>query len=167
MKVISIWQPWASLIVQGHKFIETRGWPAPKSLIGQTIGIAATKQIKHEQRAAMSDPDFARFYRETEMPDLDSLPHGCVLGTVLLHSSDPITDEDLEDLTDEELAFGWYTPGRYAWRLRQPKPFARPIPAMGKQGVWDWSHPDGEAQAENPLHTLPKRTVTGRHLYVV
>lgn len=26
MKVITIWQPWASLIVLGHKKIETRGW---------------------------------------------------------------------------------------------------------------------------------------------
>lgn len=27
MKALSLWQPWASLLVSGHKRVETRGWP--------------------------------------------------------------------------------------------------------------------------------------------
>lgn len=146
MKVISIWQPWASLIVHSHKFIETRGWAAPKSLIGQTIGIASTKQIKPEQRAAMRERKFAEHYAETGLPDLDQLPHGAVLGTVLLHSCDVIEEEDLHDITEEERVFGWWAIGRYAWRLRHPVAFAQPCYTRGFQGIWDWEKPDGKVE---------------------
>ena len=43
ISVISIWQPYASLAIHGHKMNETRGWKAPASLIGKRFGIAATK----------------------------------------------------------------------------------------------------------------------------
>ena len=62
MKAITLWQPWASLCVIPRpidpatfstfggaiplpfKTIETRSWPAPKSLIGQRIAIHAAKR---------------------------------------------------------------------------------------------------------------------------
>lgn len=162
MKVISIWQPWASLIVHGFKSIETRSWAAPKSLIKETIGIAATKLVRPEQRIAAQDPEFLRFYEKTGMPDLDQLPHGAVLGTAVLNSCDVITEEDLEDITEEEQAFGWYTPGRYAWRLRYAKPFDYPRPARGAQGIWEWR---GEAAAGG--EDRPRPAPLGRNLRLV
>jgi hypothetical protein len=137
MKIISIWQPWASLIVHGFKVNETRGWAAPKSVIRNTIGIAATKNILPEQRAAYEDPAFQRFYRETGLPPLEELPRGAILGTAFLNSCDLIDEETLDDITDEEKAFGWYEVGRYAWRLRYPKPFDHPVIARGAQGLWE------------------------------
>lgn len=148
MKCTSIWQPYASLVVHGHKLIETRSWPAPASLIGETIGIAATKLIRPEQKAVMQDPDFRLYYDETGLPELDELPMGCVLGTALLHSCDIITEEDLEDVTDEEKAFGWWSEGRYAWRLRYARPFPEPIPVRGAQGIWNWDPFVGLEEAE-------------------
>lgn len=139
MKVISIWQPFASLVIEGHKFVETRSWPAPKSILKTTIGIAATKNITPDQRAAVQDNTFARYYAETGLPALDELPRGCILGTVYLHSCDLITEADLEEVTEEEQAFGWWTPGRYAWRLRYPQKYKYPILARGQQGVWDFN----------------------------
>lgn len=138
MKVISIWQPWATLIIANEKFTETRSWPAPKSLIGQRIGIASTKVVRPEQRLATRDPEFAFHYHRTGLPALDELPHGFLLGTVLLHSSDMITEGQMWDLTDQEKVFGWWEPGRYGWRLRDTKPETVPIPVKGQQGVWDW-----------------------------
>ena len=55
---------------------------------------------------------------------------------MLLHSCDPITEEDLEDVTEEEKAYGWWTEGRYAWRVRDPKAFEEPVPVRGAQGIW-------------------------------
>lgn len=138
MKTISIWQPWASLIVHNWKFIETRSWAAPASLIGERIGIAATKHIRAEQRAAFSDPIFESYYEETGLPPIEDLPMGSVVGTAILNSCDLITEDDLEDITERELSFGWFTPGRYAWRLRSPVAFHEPVPARGAQGIWDW-----------------------------
>lgn len=139
MKVISIWQPYASLLIHGFKTIETRGWKAPERLIGTEICIASTKIITVDQRFAFNRPEFQRFYRETGLVALDDLPCGCVLGTVLLHSSEVIDEDIIDDITEEEYEFGWFTPGRYAWRVRNPKPFKVPVPARGKQGIWDWN----------------------------
>ena len=41
MKAITLWQPWASLIADGTKTIETRSWAPPSSLLGQRIAIHA------------------------------------------------------------------------------------------------------------------------------
>jgi hypothetical protein len=138
MKVISIWQPWASLIVHNHKFNETRGWAAPKSLIGKTIGIASTKVIRPEQRVAYLDPSFQNAYQRLNYPCLDQLYCGYLLGTALLHSCEVSTPEQEEDMTEQELAFGWYGQGRYIWRLRQPRALVQPIPVRGAQGIWDF-----------------------------
>lgn len=139
MKIISVWQPWASLLIHRHKLFETRGWPAPPSVVGQTIGIAATKNIKPEQIAAYEDPDFQQFYSETGLPELMDLPRGSILGTVQLHSCEVMTEEFMEDVTEEEKMFGWWIPGRYAWRVREPKPFKYPVIARGAQGLWSWN----------------------------
>lgn len=42
IKVLSLWQPWATLVAEGLKWIETRGKPAPYGYVGQTIAIHAT-----------------------------------------------------------------------------------------------------------------------------
>jgi|GEM_PF-1821147 len=42
-KVLSLWQPWASLVAMGVKTIETRSWRAPQALIGKRIAIHAAK----------------------------------------------------------------------------------------------------------------------------
>lgn len=138
MRVISIWNPWASLIVHRHKFFETRSWPAPAALIGERIGIAATKSIRPEQLTAYNDPDFQQFYSETGLPELMELPRGCILGTVELHSCEVMTEEFMEEVTEEEKMFGMWMVGHYAWRLRDPKRFRDPIIARGAQGLWSY-----------------------------
>lgn len=46
MKALTIWQPWASLIVAGAKPFEFRGWSMPRSMIGQRIVIhAAARKV--------------------------------------------------------------------------------------------------------------------------
>ena len=40
--VLSVWQPWASLLATGTKTIETRTEPAPAALVGQRIAIHAS-----------------------------------------------------------------------------------------------------------------------------
>lgn len=137
MKIISIWQPWASLVVHNHKFNETRGWSAPKSLIGQRIGIASTKVIRPEQRVHFLDPRFQKHYRSLGLPLIDNLPNGFLLGSAVLRSCEPWDEEQDEDLTDEERAFGWYGSGRWIWRLRSPIALSEPIPVRGAQGIWE------------------------------
>ena len=50
MKALTIWQPWASLIIAGAKPYEFRGWRAPRSIFGQRIVIhAAAKKIDRDE----------------------------------------------------------------------------------------------------------------------
>lgn len=47
MKALTVWQPWASLIIVGAKPYEFRGWRFPQSLLGQRIVIhAAARKIR-------------------------------------------------------------------------------------------------------------------------
>lgn len=141
MKALSIWQPWAQLIVSGKKKIETRGWPAPPSIIGQRIAIVATKAIRREQREAANDPEFARHYAASGLPALDNLPLGAVFGTVTVLGCRAIDLELMDQLSEQELAFGWYGPDRYAWLLDGPELLDVPVPVRGGQGPWNWTGP--------------------------
>lgn len=152
MKVNSIWQPYASLLVNGFKTIETKIWPAPSTIIGQRIGIASTKTIKPEQRATLEDEEFLHYYSRLGLPlDIEALPHGYLLGTVIIDSCDAVTTEVLEEISDEEQMYGWYdVPGRqvYAWRCRSPQPLEHPIPIRGAQGIYEWNGvlPNGQTE---------------------
>ena len=48
MKAISLWQPWASLVADGVKSIETRTHDKYKWIIGQRIAIHAAKRFHRE-----------------------------------------------------------------------------------------------------------------------
>lgn len=45
--------------------------------------------------------------------------------------------DTVADFTDQ-LPYGDYTPGRYAWLLERIEPLDEPVPARGKQGLWEW-----------------------------
>jgi len=149
MKVISIWQPWTSLVVHGFKIFETRTWAPPKSAIGQRIGIASTKSITPDQRNAAADPLMQRYYAMTGLPPLEELPRGYLLGTVILDSFEVVTEEFLEDITEEERSYGWFSIGNYAWRMMRPEVLEHPIPIQGKQGLFEWKGFESGAQTAN------------------
>ena len=118
MKALSLWQPWAQLIVTGEKLVETRGWPTK---IRGKIAIHAAKR----------KPDKTLHFAD--------LPLGAVVGTVEIIDCLPI--EALygsEYDTPLERSYGDWAQGRYGWILRNPKRFDAPIPAAGHQGFWRW-----------------------------
>jgi hypothetical protein len=97
LPVLSLWQPWATLIIVGVKTIETRSWRAPKSIIGQRIAIHATKKPpKEDQRVGeygvhqMGDDSWAmqRINTLRYIP----LPLGAVVATVRLVATLPVVE---------------------------------------------------------------------------
>lgn len=56
-----------------------------------------------------------------------------------------------------ELAFGNWTPGRYAWELANVKPVG-PIPAKGQQGLWWWEPPAQERTWQDHIKNRFERT---------
>ena len=159
MKAITIREPWATLIAIGAKRIETRSWPAPHWLFGQTIAIHAAKGMDEWEYETCFELPFcdvlaeagirvdARIARASTFLDT----RGCVIATATLKACrripHPITQEHLtaKGFPAHELDFGDFTPGRYGWILEDVRAPVIPIPARGAQGLWDWD--DREAAA--------------------
>ncbi len=138
MKVLSVWQPYASLTVHGFKKVETRSYPAPTALHDQRIGIASTKRIVEAQRQVMKDEQFREYYGETGLPALRDLPHGFLIGTVILMTCYRIAECHLTAVPAAERMFGDWRPGRYAWVLKAAEVLPEPVPVRGQQRMWKY-----------------------------
>jgi activating signal cointegrator 1 len=157
MKALTLWQPWATLMMIPVKHIETRGWYCmhrgplaihaaaripPKvahRLAGITNGAASLEP--HEERSDEFEV-IARALREAGYQRLSDLPLGAVLGMVEVHGCRK-TEYLEEKVSFEEWCYGDYTPGRFGILTRNSRRFAKPIPAKGKLGLWDWEPPKG------------------------
>lgn len=51
-------------------------------------------------------------------------------------------EEKLDEVTVDELMFGDWSDGRYVWQLQLRYTLSAPIPATGKQGLWEWDAPE-------------------------
>lgn len=139
MKAITIWQPFASLLTIGEKGYETRSWGT--SYIGDIAIHAAKRPVRQviDALAASGQWDSLKcieglFQRPGE---LDQLPVGAIVGKGRLVRCNLITEDFLRTLTPQELALGDFSIGRYAWEFSDLHPI-EPIPAIGKQGLWNW-----------------------------
>ena len=137
MKAITLHQPWAGLISDSRKLIETRCWPAPTSLVGQRIATHAGRTV---------DRGYARAFGY----DSATIPSGCVVCcATLLGVGQVLSSDDNGILTVRMKAgdrptsaqkddYGDYSPGRWLWFFKDVQPIDPPTPARGKQGFWDW-----------------------------
>lgn len=129
--VITLWQPWASLIFTRDKRHETRGFPFPAKYAGRTIAIHAAKAIPSVIPMGVEllcEREFGAGGRWRE-----ELPRGAILGTArLVHAIS--TDQADPDPIDRMC--GDWSPGRYAWLLDDVRRLRDPIDARGKQGWW-------------------------------
>jgi hypothetical protein len=55
-------------------------------------------------------------------------------GRLSLIDEDAMTSDDVSD----QRSFGDFRPGRFAWLLEDIKRLLEPIPARGRQQLWDW-----------------------------
>lgn len=136
MKAITIWQPWASLIVMNKKHNETRSWATKYK--GEILIHAAKKPYTQVEKLISNDS--RRAIEETL--NIKQLEYGAILGYVNLVDCVLITDEYSEfikNITPNEYLFGDWTPGRYAWVFTDPIMFKRPITAKGQQGLWNFN----------------------------
>ncbi len=150
MKCISLWQPWASLIMAGAKTYETRSWPT--GYRGPLV-ICAAKYWSKKLASYLSQEEFQkglgplRGRPKTESNgqltlgltgtnfQAEDLPFGAALGVVDLlgcRRTDILAWQEIA----EEYSFGNYDPGRYAWKLENVRPFPSPIPMRGAQGLF-------------------------------
>lgn len=136
MRAITVLQPWASLIAVGAKRYETRSW---KTGYRGPLAIHAALDFPAAARALCKLEPFASALLGNE-----DLPLGCVVATCNLAAVFATADEESlfeqgEDWPASERAFGDFSPGRYAWLLQNVRALEVPVPARGKQSLWEWN----------------------------
>ena len=123
MKVLTIKQPWAILIMQGDKRFEFRSWQTKYR--GELL-IHAGKGIDKEAVKRLAN------YLPQE------LPQGKILGKVTLVDCIKITPEFKEELLKENSDI--YTKSafqeNYGWQLEDVNVFNEPIDAKGHLSLW-------------------------------
>lgn len=132
-KVITVKQPFASLIVLGKKTIEMRSqklnYRGPMAI---HAGISTIDLI-----LADDEPLIRRALNKLKLKAED-LPLGAIIGEV--HIADCVTLESIQrtDLVKHaflEQSYKGSLEG-YAWQLSEAKIYEEPIPARGKLGIW-------------------------------
>lgn len=161
MKALTIWQPWASLIIAGAKPYEFRSWRAPRSLIGQRIVIhAAARNIDREEACGLWTVLYDRnhnnalrlasaetcLHPELAIPVLERafwegrepLPISAGIGTAVIgepRNGLEIAEEfgvpRVNDSDRDEHA-------NWGWPMLDIEAWPEPIPMRGKQGFWPW-----------------------------
>ncbi len=127
---ISLWQPWATLIMIGAKRIETRGWCSRG--LGRLVIHAAREK---RELAYCGNAVYRAALNAAGITHLSQIPLGAALGVVDLTGFK--TAEDLRvTISDQEKEFGNYADGRFGWLLENPRPFTAPLPYKGAQGVF-------------------------------
>ena len=106
MRVLTVHQPWAGLLVAGIKDVENRRWET--NYRGPLLIHAG----------AATDP-----YGRSPLPPQSSVPRA-LLGVVTLLDC-------VERSTSE-----WAEPGQWHWLVGNARAFRHPIPATGRLGLW-------------------------------
>jgi hypothetical protein len=129
MKVLSLTEPYATLIKIGKKKIETRSWKT--SYRGKLYIHASSTKIPKEYK------------NNTELMSLvnvNNLNYGHIICSCDLVDCIEMTDEFIENVKKNsgEYVSGIYAKGRYAWILENVEIIKKPIEAKGHLGIWNF-----------------------------
>ena len=138
MMALTLYQPWATLIILQEKRIETRSWYTKYRGV-LAIHAGSTSPV-FDLRPFMPVLKRARL-------TADDLPLGKIIGFCDLVDVRPVQNIPRSMLTKQERAFGNYSPGRYGWILENARQI-KPIPARGMQRLWNWNDRDFDFQNE-------------------
>lgn len=140
LNCLALWQPWASLVAQGFKKIETRG---RYLAVRGRIGIHATLDPPGKQSALN-----AAFFKNTPACEglrergytWESLPRGGIVATVDVYACKAVVLGTIDDERyqmnppgGEEELMGWYAEGRYGIFMQDVYVFNPLFQAKGKQ----------------------------------
>ena len=127
MKVISIKEPFATLIKDKVKIYETRSWKTNyrgEIYIHASLSLSKSDNVKTANKYLKSDIKPGYILCKCELID-------CILMT-----------KDFIDYINKETNesdYGRYEVGRYAWKLRVIEVLPKPISAKGKLGIWNYN----------------------------
>ncbi len=130
MKVVSIIEPWASLIKEKVKYIETRSWKT--NYRGKIYIHASLKKVPKKDE---------RINNLINLLSNKEFKYGHIIAEATLVDCIYMDEEFLSKIKDnnQEYICGEYSLGRYAWILKDIKELKEPIPAKGNLGIWNYN----------------------------
>jgi len=141
LTALSLWQPFASLMAVGAKRNETRGPRFTLAFRGDLV-VCAAKHQDADCEACLARTEFQTAlagmpHRYTEWRDLPLGAALCVVEVWLATRVDLAMPQAARDtLTTREQVFGDYSPGRTVLLTRNLRRLRRPVPVVGRQGLW-------------------------------
>ena len=129
MKVLSLIEPWATLIKDGKKVIETRSWKT--SYRGELYIHASSKKIKRSDEHTI---ELLKLIPNVPMG------YGNIICKCKLVDCVYMDQEFLDRIQKDKQEFlcGEYSLGRYAWILEDVEVLDEPIPAKGHLNIWNY-----------------------------
>lgn len=144
--VITLRQPWASLIFFRidknffAKMWKTRGW---KTKHRGCLHIHSSKKIDDQDFDLATSYPFNKY-----LPTPTKLPLGKILGfvdlTKVMHTEDWIQKYHCDEMNSmevhpEEIFFGDYADGRFAWKLEDPHEIEN-VTCNGALSIWEYDY---------------------------
>lgn len=123
MKAISIHQPWAWLIANGHKDIENRSWPT--KFRGRVLIHASKGMSREDYEIAQATLEHANL-PDVALPPFDELERGGIVGVATIDSCIP----------GYERTSPWHMGSQFGFHITGaiPIPF---VPCKGRLGFFE------------------------------
>ncbi|MDD3186871.1 MAG: ASCH domain-containing protein [Bacilli bacterium] len=129
MKVLTLFEPYATLIKEKTKYIETRSW---KTFYRGELYIHVSK--KH-----LSKIEEERYKEILKLIKDKNFKYGYIIAKCNLVDCVIMDDEFLKKIKNSnQEKFGIYAKGRYAWILENIEPLDKTIEVKGKLGIWNY-----------------------------
>lgn len=128
MKVLSLTEPWATLIMEKQKFIETRSWKT--NYRGELYIHASMTKIKKDNK----------YNKLLDLIENKDLNYGNIVCKCKLIDCIYMDEKFIKEIKNnpKEYLCGEYSLGRYAWILSDIE-IINPIPVKGKLGLWNYN----------------------------
>lgn len=137
MKALTIRQPFASLIAIGEKKIETRSW---NTAYRGPLAIHSSKSFSKFEKDICKRRPYRDCLKKHGLSELD-LPLGAIIAVCELVEIIPTEKFIRSDwphlIFANELIFGNFEKGRYAWLIKDVRILEKPIEFTGRLGLWD------------------------------
>lgn len=134
MKVLTLTEPWATLVAIGAKTIETRSW---RSWYEGPLAIHSAKSYPRWARDLAKTEPFRTALLAADFPPEETLGTiRCQTSLLFCTPTEPTSDK----VSPNELAFGDYTAGRWAWHFGPVTIRYGPVEHVvkGHLGLWEW-----------------------------
>lgn len=135
--VLSVRQPWASLLAVEAKLLETRSWPTKYR---GPLAIHASKAFPMQDQMLLKQKRFFEalkpFYTLNDF-GVPNLPTGAILSVHnLVDCLSTNNPDNVPDKGSNEFWFGNFMADRFGWKLADARRLEIPIRCTGKLGLW-------------------------------